>query len=224
VLVLFSVGTSKGKWGTLIEALLEFKRLYDGCASVAEVLPELAEKYPDRYGWDSDGQPIMTLKELCQDMHSAMCDLKLPGLLNEACDDIPPAEYSSAETYQMLVRYRTEKILVTEMAKEPRVAGHMLVPYPPGIPILMPGELLKENGPQVKFLLALEKFNRLFPGFEREIHGIETDDEGRFWMRCVVKEPEKALSEDRGLLAAAPALKPKMRLRSMARSTKRGRS
>ncbi len=118
VLVLFSVGTSKGKWGTLIEALLEFKRLYDGCASVAEVLPELAEKYPDRYGWDTDGQPIMTLKELCQDMHSAMCDLKLPGLLNEACDDIPQAEYSSAETYQMLVRYKTERVKISEMATE----------------------------------------------------------------------------------------------------------
>ncbi len=29
VLVLFSVGTSKGKWGTLLENLFEFKRLYD---------------------------------------------------------------------------------------------------------------------------------------------------------------------------------------------------
>ncbi len=223
VLVLFSVGTSKGKWGTLIEALLEFKRLYDGGASVAEVLPELAEKYPDRYGWDSDGQPIMTLKELCQGMHSAMCDLELPGLLNEACDDIPQAEYSSAETYQMLVRYKTERVKISVMAAD-RIAGHMLVPYPPGIPILMPGEPLKVKGPHVKFLLALEKFNLRFPGFEREIHGIETDDEGSFWLRCVVEESERGLSEDRGLLAAAPVFKPKMRLRSMASSIKRGRS
>ncbi len=224
VLVLFSVGTSKGKWGTLLEALLEFKRLYDGGASVAEVLPELAEKYPDRYGWDEDGQPIMTLKELCQEMHYAMRQLDLPGRLNKSCDDIPPAEYSSAETYQMLVRYKTEKIKVLDMATKPQIAGHMLVPYPPGIPILMPGELLEVDNPHVKFLLALEKYNSLFPGFEREIHGIETDDEGCFWMRCVVKKPAEGLAEDRELVAAAPAVKPRMRLRSMARSIKRGRS
>ncbi len=100
----------------------------------------------------------------------------------------------------------------------------MLVPYPPGIPILMPGELLKEKGPQVKFLLALEKFNRRFPGFEREIHGIETNKAGCFCMRCVAKEPAKVLAEDRGLLAAAPVFKPKMRLRLKASSIKRGRS
>ncbi len=28
-LILFSVGTSKGKWGSLLETLFEFKRLYD---------------------------------------------------------------------------------------------------------------------------------------------------------------------------------------------------
>ncbi len=33
VLVLFSVGTSKGKWGSLLENLFEFKRLYDTEAS-----------------------------------------------------------------------------------------------------------------------------------------------------------------------------------------------
>ena len=224
VLVLFSVGTNKGKWGTLLEALLEFKRLYDGGASVAEVLPELAERYPDIYGWDANGQPIMTLKKLCQNMHTAMCQLDLPGLLNQACDEVPPAECSSAETYQMLVRYKTEKIKISDIVTKPQIAGHMLVPYPPGIPILMPGELLMVDNPQVKFLLALEKYNRCFPGFEREIHGIEIDDKGSFWMRCVAKKPSEGLAEDRGLLAAAPAVKPKMRLRSMARSIKRGRS
>ena len=123
----------------------------------------------------------------------------------------------------MLVRDQTEKVKVSEIANEERIAGHMLVPYPPGIPILMPGELLEEGNPQVKFLLALEKFNQCFPGFEREIHGIETDNVC-FSMRCVVEKTVTCQAEDRELLAAAPALKPRMRLRSMARSIKRGRS
>src|SRR5258708_12921446 len=49
VLVLFSVGTSKGKWGALLENLFEFKRLYDSEASLEEALPELVLKYPTRY-------------------------------------------------------------------------------------------------------------------------------------------------------------------------------
>ena len=44
VLVLFSVGTSKGKWGALLENLFEFKRLYDSEASLEEALPELVLK------------------------------------------------------------------------------------------------------------------------------------------------------------------------------------
>jgi arginine decarboxylase len=57
VLVLFSVGTSKGKWGALLENLFEFKRLYDSEASLEEALPELVLKYPHRYR-------NVTLKEL----------------------------------------------------------------------------------------------------------------------------------------------------------------
>jgi len=39
LLILFSVGTTKGKWGTLIESLLEFKRLYDNDALLVDAIP-----------------------------------------------------------------------------------------------------------------------------------------------------------------------------------------
>jgi len=231
VLVLFSVGTCKGKWGTLLEALLEFKRLYDGGASVAEVLPELAENYPEKYGRDKDGQPLMSLKELCDDMHNFMQqpnipdrpDSTLPGLLYRACDEIPKAKYSSAETFQKLIRYQTEKISISQMEHGQWIAGHMLVPYPPGIPILMPGEVLEEDNPQVQFLKALEEFNRKFPGFEREIHGIMTDDKGNFWMRCV-KVPTVDQAKEGTFIASVPSFVPKMPQRFVTRSMKKGRS
>ena len=64
----------------------------------------------------------------------------------------------------------------------------MLVPYPPGIPIRMPGERLGDaNSPTIRFLLALEEFSKKFPGFEREVHGIEVDPQGNFWMRSVIE-------------------------------------
>jgi arginine decarboxylase len=37
----------------------------------------------------------------------------------------------------------------------------------------------------------MEQFGKRFPGFEREVHGIEVDSDGNYWMRAVMEEPEK---------------------------------
>ena len=48
------------------------------------------------------------------------------------------------------------------------------VPYPPGIPMLMPGENAgAADGPFIGYLRALEEFDRLFPGFEHDLHGVD---------------------------------------------------
>ena len=47
ILVLFSIGITKGKWGTLLNALLEFKRDYDSNAPLAQALPGLVSNHPD---------------------------------------------------------------------------------------------------------------------------------------------------------------------------------
>ena len=183
-LVLFSVGTSKGKWGSLLETLFEFKRLYDGEASMDEALPHLASKFPERYG-------ALTLKEMSQEMHVAMKELDLPGLLQEACDVDGDPVLTPAETYQKLIRNGTEKVKLSEMAG--RIPAVMLVPYPPGIPICMPGERLGDaNSPTLRLLQALETFGKRFPGFEREVHGLEMDAQGDFWIRSVVESADSA--------------------------------
>jgi arginine decarboxylase len=68
----------------------------------------------------------------------------------------------------------------------------MLVPYPPGIPMSMPGERLgSAESPVIKLILAMEEFGKRFPGFEREVHGIEADAEGNYWMRAVIETHDK---------------------------------
>src|SRR5277367_1941097 len=182
VLVLFSVGTSKGKWGSLLENLFEFKRLYDTEATLSEALPDLVEKYPLRYR-------NVTLKELSDEMHSAMIELRLSALEGEACELDTQEVLTPAQTYQKLLRNGTEKVKFTEMAG--RIAGVMLVPYPPGIPVCMPGERLGgPESPVIKLILALEEFGKRFPGFEREVHGIEVDANGDYWMRGVIEAAE----------------------------------
>ncbi len=188
VLVLFSVGTSKGKWGSLLENLFEFKRLYDSDAYLDEALPELVQKFPSRYR-------KLTLKELSDEMHKAMIELNLPGLVNAACDEDFDPILTPAQTYQKLVRNETERVRFTEMTG--RIAAVMLVPYPPGIPMSMPGERLGgPESPVIKLILAMEEFSKRFPGFEREVHGIEVDGDGNYWMRAVMETGEKTPGAD----------------------------
>src|ERR1700749_3475795 len=186
-LILFSVGTSKGQGGSLLETLFEFKRLYDNEGTLYEALPDLVAEHPHRYR-------DMTLKELSDEMHAAMKQLDLTNLLHQACDVDPDPVLTPAETYQKLIRNGTEKVRMSEMAG--RLAGVMLVPYPPGNPVRMPGERLGgPDNPILRLLLALEKFGKQFPRFEREVHGIEIDADGAYWMRSVIENGSAATSK-----------------------------
>jgi arginine decarboxylase len=69
---------------------------------------------------------------------------------------------------------------------EGRVTSVLLTPYPPGIPLLIPGE--RFNRTIVQFLLFARNFNQQFPGFDTDIHGlVETNDAGklRYFVDCV---------------------------------------
>ena len=203
VLVLFSVGTSKGKWGSLLENLFEFKRLYDSEATLSEALPDLVVNYPLRYR-------NVTLKELSDEMHAAMIELRLTALEGEACEVEEVQVLTPAQTYQKLLRNGTEKVKFTEMAG--RVAGVMLVPYPPGIPVCMPGERMGgPDSPVIKLILALEEFGKRFPGFEREVHGIEVDPQGDYWMRAVIEATGKRSTGKNRPPNSAPPVKRKRR-------------
>ena len=187
LLILFSVGTTKGKWGTLIESLLEFKNLYDTGAPAIDAIPSLkglSPKYEE-----------MTLKELCQDMHEMMHRLDLIQHISEAVHSTPEPVLSPAEAYQKVVRYKTEHIPLSEFSG--RIAASMLVPYPPGIPVLMPGERLAQNDKGIiGYLQALETFDKEFPGFDHEIQGVNIDQNGNYWVRAII--------EDEGLGKALP--------------------
>jgi arginine decarboxylase len=118
-------------------------------------------------------------------MHAAMIELDLTNLLHAACDVDPDPVLTPADTYQKLLRNGTEKIKFTEAVG--RVTGVMLVPYPPGIPVRMPGERLGGvDSSTVRLILALQEFGKRFPGFEREVHGIEVDTDGDYWVRTVI--------------------------------------
>jgi arginine decarboxylase len=176
-LVLFSIGFTKGKWGTLLDGLLAFKRAYDQDQPLSQALPELVAAYPERYG-------KMSLRGLCDEMHSEMQSRRLPDLLDQAFGDLPGARCTPGEAYRRLVRGQTERVLLSQMPG--RAAAVMVVPYPPGIPVLMPGEEAgAADGPVLQYLAALEDFDRGFPSFDHDIHGVERDSTGAFLVECL---------------------------------------
>src|SRR5262249_43485469 len=76
------------------------------------------------------------------------------------------------EAYQRIVSNDVEPVPVDKIAK--RTAANGVMPYPPGIPMLMSGENFgAEDSPQIGYLRGLETWDRLFPGFEHVTEGAE---------------------------------------------------
>jgi len=73
-----------------------------------------------------------------------------------------------------------------------RTLAVMIVPYPPGIPLIMPGERITKATKSIHdYLLAARDFDRRFPGFETDIHGLRfepTAGGGRRYLIDCLKE------------------------------------
>jgi lysine decarboxylase/arginine decarboxylase len=176
ILFLFSMGITKGKWGTLVTELFEFKRHYDEDSPLEEIFPDLVAAWPDRYGG-------MTLKSLSNEMHTFKKEHRMCDLLEEAYATLPEPKITYAEAFRKLVRGDVEQIPVTSAAG--RIVATGIFPYPPGIPILAPGENTGEkNGPVLQYLESLQDFDHRFPGFEHETHGVEII-KGEYMMYCI---------------------------------------
>lgn len=168
ILFLFSIGITKGKWGTLVNTLLDFKRDYDENADLELCLPDLLSANRQRYD-------DMGLKDLASEIFAAMKKNKTTSCMAQAFGTLPQAVFSPVEAYEKLVLNDIELVTLDEAAV--RIAATGVVPYPPGIPLLMPGENAgSADGALLAYLKALETFDRTFPGFTHDTHGIEVED------------------------------------------------
>jgi arginine decarboxylase len=59
----------------------------------------------------------------------------------------------------------------------------LVTPYPPGIPLLIPGE--RFNRAIVQYLQFARAFNQRFPGFDTDVHGLVIDEAGQYFVDCV---------------------------------------
>lgn len=104
-------------------------------------------------------------------------------LLQQAFSTLPEPAITYAEAYKLLVRAEVEQVPINEAGD--RIAATGIVPYPPGIPLLAPGERTgSQDGPVLQYLKSLQDFDARFPGFSHDTHGVECEG-GEYRMYCV---------------------------------------
>jgi len=175
--IMFTIGITKGRWNTLLTALQQFKDDYDKNRPIWKILPRFAAKNP--------AYEKLGLKDLCQQIHDFYKANNVARMTTEMyLSDMLPAVKPS-EAFAMMAHDENERVEIDFL--EGRVTAVLLTPYPPGIPLLIPGEIF--NKAIVEYLKFAREFNRMFRGFETDIHGLvsETDASGvvRYYVECL---------------------------------------
>jgi arginine decarboxylase len=177
ILFLFTLGITKGKWGTLVNGLLEFKRLYDANAPLEHVLPAFVVSSPKHYR-------RLGLKDLANEMFDHLKTSQQVQWQAKAFGELPQVVMSPADAYQRLLHNEADLLTLDEMPG--RIVATGIVPYPPGIPLLMPGERARRNdGPFLSYLRALEAWDARFPGFAHETHGVDRGEDRKYRISCL---------------------------------------
>jgi arginine decarboxylase len=175
--IMFTIGITKGRWNTLLTALQQFKDDYDKNQPMWRILPEFCALFP-KY-------ERMGLRDLCQAIHAAYAKHDIARLTTEMyLSDLQPA-MNPSEAFSRIAHRRTERVGIDDL--EGRIATSLVTPYPPGIPLLIPGE--RFNRKIVDYLRFARTFNEAFPGFDTDVHGlVEQEGEGGarlYYVDCV---------------------------------------
>jgi arginine decarboxylase len=150
--IMFTIGITKGRWNSLLTALQQFKDDYDRNQHLWRVLPEFCQKHRT--------YERMGLKDLCQHVHSLYAKHDVARLTTEMyLSDLTPAMKPS-DAYAQIAHRNTERVPID--ALEGRITTSLVTPYPPGIPLLIPGEVF--NRKIIDYLKFSREFNTQCPG------------------------------------------------------------
>jgi arginine decarboxylase len=171
--IMFTIGITKGRWNTMLTELQQFKDDYDSNQPLWRVMPEFIARHPryERVG----------LKDLCDNIHLFYKAHDVARLTTEMyLSDMVPA-MKPADAFARMAHREIERVALADL--EGRVTAMLVTPYPPGIPVLIPGE--RFNTTIVRYLSFAQEFNARFPGFETDIHGLVKGEGGRYYVDCV---------------------------------------
>ncbi len=177
LLFLFSIGIDKTKALSLLRALTEFKRAFDLNLRVKNMLPSLYQEAPEFY-------ESMRIQDLAENIHRLVEHHNLPDLMYRAFDVLPTMIMTPYNAFQQELRGNGEEVLLDDCIG--RVNANMILPYPPGVPLVMPGEMItEESRPILEFLQMLCEIGAHYPGFETDIHGAYRQPDGRYVIKVL---------------------------------------
>jgi len=174
--IMFTIGITKGRWNTMVTELQQFKDDFDKNQPLWKVLPEFVQKHPcyERIG----------LKDLCHLIHGVYSVNDVARLTTEMyLSDMVPA-MKPTDAFAKMAHREIDRVPIDDL--EGRITSILLTPYPPGIPLLIPGERFNET--IVRYLKFARHFNEQFPGFETDIHGLVkdvVDGKANYYVDCV---------------------------------------
>jgi arginine decarboxylase len=178
--IMFTIGITKGRWNTLLSSLQQFKDDYDKNQPMWKILPEFCQQFPryERIG----------LRDLCQQIHDTYKKHDVARVTTEMYLSPMQPAMKPSDAFAMMAHDEVDRVEIDHL--EGRATAVLLTPYPPGIPLLIPGERFNQS--IVEYLRFARMFNEMFPGFDTDIHGLveeEIDGKRRYFVDCVrVKE------------------------------------
>ena len=178
--VMFTIGITKGRWNSLLTELQQFKDDFDRNQPMWRCMPEFCAKHPN--------YEKMGLRDMCQHVHSLYAKYDVAILSTEMYLSDHTPQMTPTAAFSCIAARTTRRVPIDDL--EGRITTSLVTPYPPGIPLLIPGEVF--NKKIVEYL----KFNRAFarecPGFETDIHGLvqEADENGliQYFADCVPQD------------------------------------
>ncbi len=174
--VMFTIGITKGRWNTLITELQQFKDDYDNNRLLWRVMPEFVAANPryERVG----------LHDLAQQVHEQYRKHDISRVTTEMYLSTMEPVMRPSDAFECLAHDEVDRVPIDEL--EGRVTTMLVTPYPPGIPLLIPGE--RFNKAIVEYLQFARSFNTHFPGFDTDVHGLvveEIDGKTEYFIDCV---------------------------------------
>lgn len=174
--IMFTIGITKGRWNTMVAALQQFKDDYDKNQPLWKVLPEFVQKN-SRY-------EMLGLRDLCTQIHNVYKASDIARLTTDMyLSNMVPA-MRPADAFAKMAHRAIDRVSIDDL--EGRITAVLLTPYPPGIPLLIPGEQF--NTVIIDYLKFARYFNEHFPGFETDVHGLVktvVDGKSIYYVDCV---------------------------------------
>lgn len=161
IFLIFSIGITKGKWNTLVTELQQFKDIYDENKPLSRIFPAFIKEFPVYKN--------LGMKDLCQAIHESYKKHDIANIVHDMyVEPVIPA-IRPADAWAKSINRETIRVNVLDLTTE-HITASLVTPYPPGIPLLVPGE--RFNKRIIDFLQFALEFNEQFPGFEQDVHGM----------------------------------------------------